>query len=712
MIRPFPKDADNYTLYGIIFGLCFPLFATILRGITCDGACSLAKFASLQISDPLLWIIDTAPVFLGLFARIGGIQKDKVTFYAKNLEVLVDQRTNQLACANKEIADIMRNVPIALFTINNDRLINKGCSEYLNQFLCKNSEKPCMYPDAFSIAGKERDEYMEWHDFLFSDSSPGWDVLKDLCGLHEIVLEKDGVPMILEVTYHPIIENSSLGRLMIIMHDVTQQRALAKKVEQEKKGREEDIEQIAEILKLDSETFEQFVFESKKIISGALKEIDSLKTDRFPEESINDLFRKMHTIKGNAKTFRFNQLGSLAHHVEDIFSDIRDNKKVLTEELHLNIVREVTLVEEKLNSIILLSKNVGSGQDTGKVRDDNREVFIRVKLQKILHLCSLSQVLSESNPVSDLKQKELAEEIREAVGNLRKCPVERLFQRFPKMVKDLGIALGKQIDVVVSGGDLEINLDILDTVGNALVHLVRNAVDHGVEKAAVRISAGKKETALITIKASFGQGNIIFSVEDDGAGINAEAVRTKALEKGLLNEEEVASLTSDDIYRLIMQPGFSTSETVSDISGRGVGMDAVAASVAALEGSLSIQSEAGKGTRFILTIPERKKRNNDLSLDFSGDAAILRIHCMFEGGFLDRLRNLVDPLLKGNAKRFYFDVASVPILTSEFLGFLVTTHLSLKEIGKQLFLVTKSEVHLDILKSTLLDGLVTVIDSF
>jgi hypothetical protein len=90
MIRPFRKDADNNTLYGALFGLSFPLFATILRGATCDGACNLSKFISLQIADPLLWIIDSAPVFLGLFARVGGIRKDRVTFYAKNLEALVE----------------------------------------------------------------------------------------------------------------------------------------------------------------------------------------------------------------------------------------------------------------------------------------------------------------------------------------------------------------------------------------------------------------------------------------------------------------------------------------------------------------------------------------------------------------------------------------------------------------------------------------------
>jgi two-component system chemotaxis sensor kinase CheA len=180
-------------------------------------------------------------------------------------------------------------------------------------------------------------------------------------------------------------------------------------------------------------------------------------------------------------------------------------------------------------------------------------------------------------------------------------PVGTIFSRFDRLVHDLAQKTGKKISLTISGQETEVDRGVLELLGDPLTHLVRNSADHGIETAAERIAAGKPETGTIALSASNLGGNILVEIEDDGGGLNLARIREKALDKGLISA--TAEMSDDQIRALIFEPGFSTRNEVSDISGRGVGMDVVKRNVAALNGTINVMSELGQGTSVKILLP-------------------------------------------------------------------------------------------------------------
>ncbi|TQV64790.1 MAG: chemotaxis protein CheA [Halothiobacillaceae bacterium] len=192
-------------------------------------------------------------------------------------------------------------------------------------------------------------------------------------------------------------------------------------------------------------------------------------------------------------------------------------------------------------------------------------------------------------------------ELQENVMRIRMLPISVAFNRFPRLVHDLSRQLGKQIELKISGENTELDKTVLEKIGDPLVHLVRNALDHGLEPVDERRAAGKPDTGTLRLNAYHKGGNIIIEIGEDGRGINKARVLAKAREKGLVGADE--QLSDDRIHELIFAPGFSTAEQVTDISGRGVGMDVVKRNIHALGGGLEIRSAEGKGTTFVIRLP-------------------------------------------------------------------------------------------------------------
>jgi two-component system chemotaxis sensor kinase CheA len=192
-------------------------------------------------------------------------------------------------------------------------------------------------------------------------------------------------------------------------------------------------------------------------------------------------------------------------------------------------------------------------------------------------------------------------ELQESVMRVRMLPISFVFSRFPRMVHDLAQRLGKQIELKISGDQTELDKTVLEKIGDPLVHLVRNSVDHGVEMPATRTAAGKPAVGTVHLDACHRGGNIAVEVSDDGGGLDTQRILAKARERGLVGANDV--LTDEQIYELIFMPGFSTAEKTTDVSGRGVGMDVVRRNVKALGGNIEIKSQLGRGSRFIITLP-------------------------------------------------------------------------------------------------------------
>ena len=244
---------------------------------------------------------------------------------------------------------------------------------------------------------------------------------------------------------------------------------------------------------------------------------------------------------------------------------------------------------------------------------------IRVSTEKIDELMNtvgelvitqsmLSQLGTKvTGPVAEHLRSGLAQlernmrELQESVMRVRMLPISFVFSRFPRMVRDVSQRLGKQVDLKVTGEQTELDKTVLEKIGDPLVHLVRNSVDHGIEMPDARVAAGKSPTGTVSLEAYHKGGNITIEVGDDGGGLNKDRILEKARSRGLVGSNEV--LTDEQIYELIFVAGFSTAEQATDISGRGVGMDVVRRNIKELGGTIEVRSQPGKGSRFIITLP-------------------------------------------------------------------------------------------------------------
>ncbi|HEX8433182.1 MAG TPA: chemotaxis protein CheA [Longimicrobium sp.] len=198
----------------------------------------------------------------------------------------------------------------------------------------------------------------------------------------------------------------------------------------------------------------------------------------------------------------------------------------------------------------------------------------------------------------------LVGELQDEIMRARMAPVWNVFDRFPRLVRDAARSLGKQVEFVIEGKEIELDRSMLDEIGDPLVHLLRNSLDHGIEPPHERRAAGKPETGTLSLSAARERSRIVIRVSDDGRGIQRDAVVRKAIGLGMTDAATAAALSEEEVHRFLMAPGFSTAETVTDVSGRGVGLDVVATRVRALGGMLEIDSEPGRGTTFTLQLPQ------------------------------------------------------------------------------------------------------------
>lgn len=269
----------------------------------------------------------------------------------------------------------------------------------------------------------------------------------------------------------------------------------------------------------------------------------------------------------------------------------------------------------------------GAGAALGR-RDSERlrENSIRVdttRLDQVLNLSGeigltknrlnalRSDILSGRNDPETLHSLDIAvsqldllvSDLQNAVMKTRMQPIGRLFQKYPRIARDLARNMGKDVELVLAGEETEIDKTMIEDLTDPIIHLIRNAVDHGVEEPAGRAAAGKPEKSVVRLEARQEGDHIVILVADDGRGMNPERLRAKALERGLITEEEVSSMDERQSYNLVFLPGFSMAGQVSDVSGRGVGMDVVRTNIQKLNGTIDIQSQLGKGTTFVINLP-------------------------------------------------------------------------------------------------------------
>lgn len=373
-------------------------------------------------------------------------------------------------------------------------------------------------------------------------------------------------------------------------------------------------------------------------------------------ECLNEIFRHLHTIKGLASFFEYRLIEELAHTGEHLLELLRSNKLSVSSEIITCLLTTndtlkmlIDKVEETnsegqlehqdlldtLKSLCLLEndKDENLVEPTEQIKEQSfepsslnkdikkkssKENYIQIEiglLDSLLNLIgelvlSRNQMLAhatDSNDHNFLKVCQVLNyvttEIQENVMQMRLQPIKMVWSKFGRVIRDLALACGKKVELIMEGSETTLDKSIIDSIKDPLTHLIRNAVDHGIEKPQQRELKGKPQTGLIELKAYQENGQIIIEISDDGKGLEIEKIKEKAISEGLVEQSEISKMSKENILALIFEPGFSTKDEVTNISGRGVGMDVVKSNIEMAGGSVEVYSEIDAGSTFKVTIP-------------------------------------------------------------------------------------------------------------
>ncbi len=250
---------------------------------------------------------------------------------------------------------------------------------------------------------------------------------------------------------------------------------------------------------------------------------------------------------------------------------------------------------------------VAAPSRTIRVDIDRLDVLMNLFSELLIDRVRLEQLASEVKvpALTDAVEHmgRVSSDLQNIVLKLRMVPVDTVFNRFPRMVRDLAKSLDKKLDLIITGAETELDRTVIDEIGDPLVHLLRNSVDHGVEPIADRIAAGKDETGVVKLSAFHSGNHVFIEIEDDGRGIYRDKILQSAIKKGVVTQEQSVTMKDEEVYQLLFAPGFSTAEVISDISGRGVGLDVVKSKISSLGGHVTVYSTPGKGTKFSVQLP-------------------------------------------------------------------------------------------------------------
>lgn len=431
---------------------------------------------------------------------------------------------------------------------------------------------------------------------------------------------------------------------------------------------------------LSAEMISDFNSESNEHIEIIERFLLTLENNPQDIESLEALFRSFHTLKGVASLLYFTPIAKLAHEIESLLELARQGKMIL-DHFTISLILQShdaikLLIQEILEAfstqtpstkiipianIILdirklsqttLNKNLEIDVDssfTKKTKQPREELTptkikkpplstVRVntvKLDNLLdavgELVVIQSQLQENAPASESKHshfsknlaqlKRITKDLQNTSTSLRMVPIKSTFQKISRVVRETSHLLNKKVNISIKGEDTELDRTIIEKINDPLIHMVRNAIDHGIESPEERLRKGKNETGTCRLNAYHLGGNIVIEIEDDGCGLDHEKIFATALEKNLISEDQ--NLTQQEIYNLIFMPAFSTVTEVNDISGRGVGMDVVRNNIQKLRGKISIESTLDKGTSFKFIIPLTMAIIEGLIFQSSGEKYIL-----------------------------------------------------------------------------------------
>ncbi|MEP3226819.1 MAG: chemotaxis protein CheA [Parasphingorhabdus sp.] len=389
----------------------------------------------------------------------------------------------------------------------------------------------------------------------------------------------------------------------------------------------------------------EFIAETREMLESVQEELVAWEADPANRDKLDAIFRFVHTVKGNCGFFDLPRLAELSHIAESALSDVRAGKR----SPDVQLIDAIFATIDRIGEMIDIFER---GEDLPESRDDDligalkvqdgasneqtpstdaaqtehslttntpiaRSIRLPVTLldrvmvgvsDLVLVRNELGRLIRDSDADTTIlstfdRLTTTIDEMREDISHMRMHRLDHLYSPLPRLVRDLSAELGKKTHLEIEGGQVELDREIIELIRDPIIHILRNAIDHGIESPADRISAGKEETGLIQIMTRQTGNRISIAIVDDGRGIDTVKLCAKAVANGIISEKETAGLSEKDILALIFEPGISTAHQVTSVSGRGVGMDVVRSNIERLGGEISVTSETGEGTRLFLSLP-------------------------------------------------------------------------------------------------------------
>ena len=382
-----------------------------------------------------------------------------------------------------------------------------------------------------------------------------------------------------------------------------------------------------------------FVAECHEMLEALGGEIVAWEAQPDDRARLDSIFRFVHTVKGNCGFFDFPRLEALSHAAEDALADVRAGRRRADGALVSAVLAIIDRIGEMISAIeagqdmppgddSALIEALAPGAETtaaplvtavadGKATAAPRTIRLSVELLDRVMSTVSDMVLARNELARRLRESQtdvsvdgaferlsaIIAEMRDGITRTRMQRIENLFVALPRMVRDLSAELGKQVLVDIEGGDVELDREMIEMIRDPLTHIIRNAVDHGIEMPAERLKAGKREIGLLSVSARQSGNQILIGIEDDGRGIDGKKLVEKAIANGVVEKAAAASMTRREQLALIFEAGLSTAREVTSISGRGVGMDVVRSNVERIGGIVEVDSTVGEGTRMTLRVP-------------------------------------------------------------------------------------------------------------
>ena len=496
--------------------------------------------------------------------------------YIDNLDTKVVERTHQLLVAKQEMDDIMGAVEEGIFTFNMDKSVNAEHSVKAKSLFDTAIFEESSLKNLLEMNANQLQEFDLWLSLCMDmENLPRkWDMFSRLSPVTEICkLEGESI---VEINYRPITVGDKLTKIMVLARDITQERATEVALAKSQHEQESMMRRVLVLLNSDSQ-------EIKDFLAYAATQVDAYEKYNDMQALVVDveaLFRALHTLKGHSGTLGFDDFAENIARAEHFLDKIRKNEACEFSEW----IESLLLVREELDHILVMRDKIFRRQ-----RDD------RISIDKNLYDEMLKRVQG-GRAYSNL-------EMATMLGELSMQPFDSYCEKYRKLVKRFSNSLDKPIDdLVVETPDKMIHRSQMKKIDDAVVHIIRNAIDHGIEDEETRDDK-KKGPGKIGLSLFSENGDMTITISDDGAGVDPDKIAAIAIKKNIIHMEECNALSNDEKINLIFAAGVTGTSEVSELSGRGVGMDAVSDIMKELGGDVRLNSTLGMGTTFTLRFP-------------------------------------------------------------------------------------------------------------